>query len=185
MEMNELEIPLPTYDQVVSVQLEPPPYSNEPPLNTNYNGWQTQNLTGYPITSQPYYVGISDEITDHQESLHLIDGEQSQDCCTGHCCTGHCCTGHCCTGHCCGDDCCGDDCCTGDYCGDYCGDDCCTGDYCGDCGDDCCIDAKAVEAGCQMCLLCCQIILMILEAASKWVIKLQLNTIFDYTMKYY
>lgn len=97
MEMNQLETPLPTYDQVVSVQFEPPPYSNQPPLNLNNNGWQTQNLTGYPITSQPYYAEISDEITDDWERLHQMDGQQSQDCC-------------------------GDDCCTGDYWGD----DCCT-----------------------------------------------------------
>ena len=127
MEMKQLETPLPTYDQVVSVQLEPPPYSNLLPLNLNNNGWQTQNSTGYPITSQPYYAEISDEITDDQERLHQMDGQQSQDCC---------------------------------------GDDCCTGDYCGDCsGDDCCIDPSAAELSLNVCCLCCQIIMLILEAA--------------------
>ena len=69
--------------QVVSVQLEPSPYSNLPQFNTNNNGWQTQNSTGYPITSQPYYNTLTDgnDIPNNHDGIHQIDG-QKNGCCT-------------------------------------------------------------------------------------------------------
>lgn len=92
--MIEVETPPPTYQQVISGQLESTSCLNQPPFNPNNNGWQTQDqIAGYPITTQPYYAEPSDLEPraiyqgDIQQNLpgEQRDSENCCDCLCNHC----------------------------------------------------------------------------------------------------
>ena len=74
----QVETPPPTYEQVIFGHVEPTSYPNQPPFNPDNNGLQTQDQTaGYPITTQPYYAQVTNEIADDQQGFHQLDGQQS------------------------------------------------------------------------------------------------------------